>query len=156
AFSSSGIMSIGRTPIGDDDIRHDDSAMMSLLLRTVVKALADKHGLATDARNRLTERASYETKTRGGPQYQLYRSVVLFLRRIGEKLFLILKPSLELRDAAGQEISKEESLPIKQAVFGWQHNHKFNGECDYWRKKLIPDDPTEIEFPPNCATTFRF
>ncbi|MGA2258373.1 MAG: SIR2 family protein, partial [Thermoguttaceae bacterium] len=63
AFSAAGVASIARTPIGDDDIRHDDSAMMSLLLQTVVNILADKHHLSTDGRNRLSERTSYETRT---------------------------------------------------------------------------------------------
>ena len=130
AFSAASVASITRTPIGDDDIRYDDSAMMSLLLRTVVKALADKHDLSTDERNRLSERTSYETKAYKGEQYLLYRSVVLFLRRIGEKLFLVLKPSVEVRDAQGQEVPRDESLPVKMEVFGWQHNHKFNGELD--------------------------
>ena len=156
AFSASGVKSIERTPIGDNDIRHDDSAMMSLLLGAVVKAMSDKHALDSGERNRLTERTSYENRARGGKQYRVYRSVVMFLRRIGEKLFLVLKPSVVIKDAQGQELSKEESLPVKMEVFGWQHNDKFNGEIDYWRKKLIPDTPTVIEFPPNCASTFRF
>ncbi len=156
AFSDAGVKTIERTPIGDEDIRHDDSAMMSLLLRTVVKSLADKLALNTDERNRLSERTSYETRTRGGKQYRIYRSAVLFLRRIGVKLFLVLKPSVVVGDFQGKEVSKDEGLPVKMEVFGWQHNHKFNEELDRWRTKLIPSSPTVIEFPPSSASAFRF
>ncbi len=156
AFSVANVKSIERTPIGDDDIRHDDSAMMSLLLRTLVKWFADELGLASDERNRLSEREHYETKVSGVARYRIYRSAVLFLRRIGGKLFLVLKPSVEVGDDNGEEISKDESLPVKMDVFGWQHNHKFNGELELWRKKLISNDPTVIDFPPRSASTFRF
>lgn len=156
AFAANAAKSIERTPIGEEDIRHDDSAMMSLLLRTVVKALADKHGLDTDGRNRLSECSSYETKSRNGKAYHIHRSVVLFLRRTGDTLFLVLKPSVEIRDGQGAEVPKDEGLPVKMEVFGWQHNHKFNEELDRWRMKLVPDRPTVIEFPPNCASSFRF
>ncbi len=156
AFSPSGVKSIERTPIGDDDIRHDDSATMSLLLRAIVKSFADEHDLATDDRHRLTERTSYETKMRGGTRYRLYRSVVIYLRRIGEKLFLVFKPSVEVRDFYERDIPKEESLPVKMDVFGWQHNDKFNEALDFWRRQLIPHAPTQVEFPRGCASTFRF
>jgi len=156
AFASNGVKSIARTPIGDNDLRHEDGAIMSLLLRTVVKEMAAKYDLGTDDRNRLWERSSYEAKMRSGRRYLIYRAVVLFLRRIGGKSFLVLKPSVEIRNSHGQEISKDESLPVKMDVFGWQHNHKFNEELDRWRTKLIPGNPTIIESPPNCASMFRF
>jgi len=156
AFAAAGVKSITRTPIGDDDIKYDDSATMSLLLRTIVKALAGKHGLSSDERNRLSEQTNYDTKTYKGTRYRIYRSVVLFLRRIGEKHFFVLKPSLEVRDAQGQEVRKEESLPVKMDIFGWQHNDEFNCELERWRTKLIPSAPTLIEFPLNCASAFRF
>lgn len=156
AFSPAGIKSIERTPIGDDDIRYDDSAMMSLLLHTITVSMAAEHNLASDGRNSLRERASYDLKLRGDKEYRIYRSVILFLRRIGDKLFLVLKPSVEVRDFQEQEIPKDESLPVKMEVFGWQHNHKFNEELDRWRTRLLPNAPTLIEFPANCASPFRF
>lgn len=156
AFSASGVKSLDRTPIGDNDVRYDDSVMMSLMLATVVKALADQHGLDHDERKRLAERTAYDTKSSDGAQYQLHRAAILFLRRIGERLFLAIKPSLVVKDTQGNELDPDDALPIKMDVFGWQHNHKFNEELDKWRRLLLPTNPTVIEVPPNSASTFRF
>jgi hypothetical protein len=78
------------------------------------------------------------------------------LRRSGDKLFLVLKPSVEVRDVYDREVAEDESRAVKLEVFGWRHNHKSNEELEHWRKKLLTGDPTTIEVHPINASPFRF
>ena len=149
--------SIERSPIGDIDMRYEDGAVISLLRRALLCAMAIRADVETDADDRLWEKKHYETKNEGGQECRVHRAVIVSLRRVGGRMMLILKPSLMIRDTSGNRASRDISNKVKLDVLGWQHNKEFNQAVELWRQRLLPDRPvTTIEYPNACGSTFRF
>lgn len=145
-----------RTPIGDNDLRDDNSAVLSLLRKALVKSIAISHGLPTDDDAVLYE-PKFDLRRENNVDCQVHKSVVFFLRKIGSKMFLVLKPSLYVTDTNGLEASAEVSKLIKIKILGYQHNREFSQELDTWRSRILsPKGNTIFEFPPNSGSHFKF
>ena len=145
-----------RVPIGDQDLRDDTSVVISLLRNAIVRTLAAACKLPTDGR-RLIWEDTFEKRQEASITCLIHKSVLLYLRKVGSKMCLVLKPSIYITDSNNVEVDKEVSKIIKIKVLGWQHNKEFNQEIDDWKNKLLGSSiGSSFEFPPNSGSDFHF
>jgi SIR2-like domain len=157
AFADNIAGTIERVPIGDDDTRHEDGAVVCLLRRALITAIAAKFSLETDGDDSLWEKEKFDTKLIDGRKLDIHRMVILYLRRIAGRMYAILKPSLYVRDPQGAKVPREMVNALKLSLLGWQHNKEFNQEIQHWRRLLFENaTQTIFQYPAACASPFRF
>lgn len=149
-----------RVPISPDDLRYETGAIVSLMLQALVRSLADNAHIHTDGRRELWRASAMKMLQKGGIDCHVFESMLLFLRRVGETQYLILKPSIKVLNEEGERMSLEIENPIKLEILGYQHNKEFNQALNKWRQLLLPKDGGQrtvaFEFPANCGSTFQF
>ncbi len=152
--------SVGRTPVTDADTNIEHGPINSLMRQALLRAFADRADVATDGKRRLWEKKAYEQKETDGQEYNIHQAVVLYLRKFSGRLLLVIKPTVAIFDTQGNELPQELTKIIKMEVLGYRHNKEFNQALEHWRTLLLPKNGNEkvidIEFPPNCGSTFRF
>jgi len=149
--------SIDRSPISDDDTRIDDGAVMSLMRQALVRSMAEKAALNTNSRDLLWEKNLYKRQKEGEYNCLIYESAIVFLRKIGRRMFMILKPSLRVEAESGEELPLAIINKVKLGILGWQHNKPFNQSMRRWRKRLFMEKPqTVFEYPTETGSPFRF
>jgi len=148
---------IERTPITPTELQYEDGAVISLMREALVRSMAEATGVQSDGRQELWRASPQQKVTQGNFECEVFPSVQLFLRRIGETQYLVLKPSLKVLDKSGAEVPTEVANPIKLGILGYQHNKEFNQAINDWRKLLFPNRQQEVfAFPPNCGSAFKF
>ena len=145
---------IERVPINDIDLRYEDGAITSLIRRALVRAMAARAGVNTDDREFLWEKSARERRKEGGKEYLVFDAVVVYLRRVAGKSYVVLKPTVRIESPTGEEVSEDAERNLKMSILGWQHNNKFNEALESWRTRLFTDE--NVEFPPNCGSPFKF
>jgi hypothetical protein len=157
AFGDKLLGSIERTPITDADTNMEHGAINALMRRALLQAFADSATILTDGERRLWEKKGYEKRQTGGQECHIHRAVLMHLRKFSGRLHLVIKPTVAICDDQGNELPRDAAKAVKMEVIGYQHNNKFNQALDHWRKLLLTNKGTiDIEFPPNCGSTFRF
>lgn len=146
--------SVERVPISEADLRFEDGAMVALIRRTLIRSLAIRSDVLTDGREILWNKTAYERRTVQGAEYCIHHAVVLYVRRVAGQNYVVLKPTLRIESASGAEVPREIERDLKLGILGYQHNDKFNGALERWRKLLLAEET--VEFPPNCGSPFKF
>jgi len=144
---------IERVPINDLDLRYEDGVISSLIRQALVRAMAVRAGVSTDGRDILWNSVSTQRRNEGGKDYLIFDAVVVYLRRVAAKTYLVLKPTVKIGSPSGEKVPEEVERNLKMTILGWQHNNKFNQALDVWRNRLLKDE--EFEFPANCGSPFR-
>lgn len=149
---------IERTPVGPADLNYEDGAITSLMRETLTRAMAaTASGIRTDGRHELWKQAPRADQRHSKAGYKAYDSVHLYLRRIGNSLYLVLKPSIKALSATGEDAPREVGNAIKLGILGYQHNKPFNQAVMDWRKTLFGDGVEAVfEYPANCGSSFKF
>lgn len=147
---------VERTPVSPDELRFDDGAVISLMREALVRSLAAAANVATDGRSELWFSVPHKKMQQGGVFCHAHESVVIFLRQVAGTQYVILKPSIKVIDAQGNEPSSEISAPVKLRILGYQHNKPFNQAVNKWRKCLFHDPVTVLQFPPEEGSSFKF
>lgn len=149
---------IERTPVSEKELRYEDGVVVSLMREALVKAIAWRAGIKTDDRNELWVDKEQERLRDGDIEYTVHESVLLFLRRIGSRQYLLLKPSIRIQDKDGRPAPKELARAAKLRILGNQFNDKFNQAITKWRERLFPsaENFVTFEFPNGSASSFRF
>ncbi len=149
---------IERTPVTEKELRYEDGVVVSLMREALVKAIAQRAGVNTDGRRELWVDEELERVCEGKAEYFIHESVLVSLRCIGSKQYLLLKPSLRIQDAEGEPAPADLVKAVKLRILGAQFNNKFNQALNKWRKRLFPscENPAIYEFPNNSASSFRF
>ena len=129
---------IQRTPVEPEEFRYEDGAIVSLMREALVNTMADTAGIKTDGRRELWLSQSVKTTQQGGMKCIAYESMLLFIRRIGNRQYLVLKPSIKVLDANGEQVPYQIANSIKLNILGWQHNKPFNKVMMKWRSELFP------------------
>jgi SIR2-like domain len=146
---------IERVPITTDDLRYEDGAVTRIMREALVRSLVQKSGVHSDGHSELWKTTAIQTTDANGVEYQVFESVIIFLRRLGESQFLLLKPSVRVIDKSGNPAPDEVSRDVKLTILGGQYNAKFNAAVNAWRTVLLSSSAV-IDFPYNSASTFRF
>lgn len=148
---------IERTPVAPKELQFENGAITSLLKSALVRAMATTVAIETDGASLMWQKTNYKTLKDGIVNCFLHDAVVVYLRRIGGKLFLVLKPTIKVMDSTGREHDEEISDRVKLAELGYQHNDKFNHVMNKWRKILFTESNiSEYEFPVGLASGFKF
>ena len=148
---------IQRVPVDPGEFGYEDGAIVSLMQEALVSAIADMAGVKTDGRRDLWLPESIRTTQQGGIKCIAYQSMLLFIRRIRNRQYLVLKPSIKVLDTNGDQVPHQIANSIKLDILGWQHNRPFNKAINKWREKLFPKKgPNLFEYPKNCGSTFKF
>ncbi len=142
-----------RVPINDIDLRFEDGVINSLIRKALVLSMAERSDVNTDGREFLWARTAYERRTHAQQEYLIYDAVVVYLRRIGGKNYVVLKPTVHIETPTGSEVPESAKRDLKLAILGYQHNDKFNQAIDHWRSKLFSKEA--FEFPSGCNSPFR-
>jgi hypothetical protein len=145
---------IERVPINEIDLRYEDGALTALIRRALVRAMAARAGVNSDGREILWENTATERRKESGKEYLVYNAVVVFVRRVARKSYVILKPSVRIENPTGEEVPEDVERNLKMAILGWQHNNKFNQALDSWRTRLFTREA--LDFPENCGSPFKF
>ena len=157
AFGDNVKGSVERTPVAPEDLRHEDSAVVSLMRQALVQSVAESAKVETDGIKTLWRSHTFREVRRGDVSYSVHEAAGIFLRRLGGVQHLVLMPSLKVFDQNGTEPPREISNPIKLEILGYQHNKPFNKAVNDWRKTLFAKDRAVVlAFPWNSGTTFKF
>lgn len=155
-FSGNIASKVVRSPIGDSDLRDDNSIVNSLLRKALVRAIAGSCELPSDSKGLIWEKG-FEQRTEALSVYNVHKAVLVFLRRIAAKTYMVLKPTIYITDKYGVEASEEISKTIKIKVLGYQHNKEFSEAVDGWKSKFFDDkQSTTFEYPLNSGSHFSF
>jgi hypothetical protein len=146
---------IERVPISDLDLRIEDGVINSLIRRALVRAMAARTGAKTDGHEFIWDSAAREHRQEGGSEYLIFDAVVIYLRRMGNKSYAVLKPTIRVETTTGENAPEDAERNIKMAILGWQHNNEFNVALESWRRRILKKGEL-FEFPPNCGSPFRF
>ena len=148
---------IERTPVGKNELRYEDGAMVSLMQEALVRSMAEAGNVRTDGRRMLWRPNHYRRVRRGGVEYAIHEAVRLYLRRIDDTQHLVLLPTLKVFDENAAEPAREVADQIKVDILGYQHNGPFNRAVNGWRETLFPKSrPPVFAFPPQSGSTFKF
>ncbi len=145
---------IKRVPIGEQDIRYEEGAVVSLLRQALVRSIADKRGLGTDGSRVLWKKEKNNAEREGGQSFDVHQAVRLSLRKIGGQMYVAIDPSLYF--PAETQDNKQAIRNIRLRILGYQHNDKFNAALNDWRAVILqPGQPTNFDFPAGSAA-FQF
>ena len=148
---------IEHSPVIDRELSYDDGAVVSLMRRAIVQAMAKSTDLKTDGNKILWyPQAKNETRYKNA-MYRVHEAALISLRRIGDVQYLVLKPTLKIFDKAGKLPPIEISNAIKLRILGYQHNNKFNQAVNSWRSTLFSNKRwTKFGFPFGSESRFEF
>ena len=147
---------VERTPVSPDELRFEDGAVISLLREALVRSLAAAANVQTDGRSELWFSEPHKKMRQGEIFCHAHESVVVFLRQVAGIQYVILKPSIKVLDAQGNEVPSEIAGPVKLRILGYQHNKPFNQAVNKWRQCLFHDPVTVLPFPQDEASSFKF
>ncbi len=145
---------IQRVPVTEQELSYEESAVVNLLRRALVRAIADKRQLSTDGSRVLWEKQKYTTEREGRDSFDVHRAARLSLRRIGEQMYVTFDPTVYF--PAESDENKDVIRNIRLRILGYQHNDKFNEALNSWRRLILAQrEPTEFDFPPQSGS-FQF
>ena len=147
---------IERTPVAPEEYRFVDGAVVGLMRDALTAAMASTIGVSAE-RSEMWLPDVIKTEQHGGVRCIAHPSVVIFLRQIGGKQYLVLKPSLKVLGGNGDPVPCELADPIKLSTLSGQYNKPFNQAMNSWRKKLFPKTGRAVfEYPHGSGSPFRF
>lgn len=147
---------ITRTPISNQELSYENGVIISLLTSALLKSIASRNDdLETDGRSLIWEKSISQQERVHGQYFNVHDAVILYLRQIKGKSFVVLKPTIKCSSKDGQEVPEEVSKELKRLVLQKQYNKEFNEALKKWREKIIVNK-LPYEFPSNCGSTFRF
>lgn len=154
AFSDRIAGKIERVPINEVDLRYEDGALTALVRSALIRAMATRAGVSSDGKKLLWESTPRERRKDGVKEYLIHEAVLVFLRRVAGRNFVVLKPTVRIASPTGEDVPRDSERNLKMAILGWQHNKEFNQALDYWRARLLTNE--SFEFPEGCASSFKF
>jgi len=113
-----------------------DRRLQSLLRRGLIKSAAIQFGLQTDSRRRIWQNQSFDQRKHDGANYLLHRALSVRTLFIENAFHAVLMPEVVVRGADGSVPDEEIAKVIRGAVYGYQHNNKFNEDLRFWTEKI--------------------
>ena len=150
---------VERTPVSPAELRYEDGSIVALMRQALVRSLACAAGVSTDGRSELWLNQPPKNYRQGNLQCHVYESVVVFLRRFGDKQYVVFKPSVRVLDERGEAVPSEVAGPLKMRILSNQYNGPFNDAVNKWRNLLFPnrrDRFVDFVFPDSGNSSCRF
>lgn len=144
-------------PIIGSELTYSNGVIVSLLTQALVRSAAATRGLNTDGRSMLWVPEKESAQVVYGEQCYAHAAVKVYLRRFGDKNFVVLKPTIKALRPDGSDVSDEGEKEIKRRLLTRQYNNEFNKALDAWRQRLFPQKgTTSFSFPPSGESVCRF
>ncbi len=143
-----------RTPLDASELRHEDGAITHLLVRALAASIAGARNLPSDG-SLLWDPSTAQDRRLNGTVFKVHDAVLLYIRRLGRNVTLVIKPTVRVVTSTGSAASSEDEKAIKLSIFGYQHNDKFNDAVEGWRRKLFGPG-TKLTCPAGEETGFVF
>jgi hypothetical protein len=156
AFGTNIKGAIERAPVSPNELQFEDGAVVSLMREALVRSMAATKGVPGDGRHELWRSEALHLENQGGNRYSAHASAQIFLRRVANTQYLVIKPSIKVLDRSGGAAQPEVANPIKLRILGYQHNGPFNQAVNDWRATLLGQSDATYAFPPNAASAFKF
>lgn len=162
ALQEFGIKQIQRIPICNEDLDLDNGVIVSLLKKALTISIAKSKNLSTDSRSEIWEKNEFKMVQEDIYNCSVYESVILFLRKLGNQQYLILKPSLHIVENNHLLLPTTTINIIKNRFLGYQHNKEFHQAVNHWRNLFLLENGTAeskfttYEFPPKSGSNFLF
>ncbi|WP_291538306.1 MULTISPECIES: SIR2 family protein [unclassified Comamonas] len=147
AFVGNLASEVKRVPLNDEDLRYEDGTANSLMRRATALALAARAGLPCDHEGLIWDPSNSNKHWVERREWIAYWAVILQVKTVSGSLALVLKPTLFVTDAKGNEAPRIVVNAVKIKVLGYQHNAQFNEALEFWRGKLLPEHETVLRFP---------
>jgi len=138
---------IERTPIDQKELYYEDGVVNALFRRALVKLIANSAQLNSDHKEQIWNKSAQKQFTENIYKCNIFDSAILYIRKIGDKVYLIIKPSLRVENAGkpDEELPQEIVNKIKNSLLGYQHNREFNHAVNNWRQKITGFQDTTKE-----------
>ncbi|MCP4677300.1 MAG: hypothetical protein GY854_17660 [Deltaproteobacteria bacterium] len=144
---------IRRVPITGRDLLYEEGAVISLLRKALIRAIADKRGLGTDGDRLLWEKERYTTEREGTKVLDVHRAARISLRQIDEQMYVTIEPTVHF--PSEQEDAVEIVRAARLRILGFQHNDKFNADLNRWRALIFAKgEPSGFDFPVGSASFY--
>jgi len=149
---------IERTPVTGKDLRREDGAIVSLIRQAIVRSLGALSGLPNDGKKEIWLSNGQNGFVYEGIRYEYHQSVLVSIKSISSRSYVILMPSIRIIDAKGNVAPAAIAKIKKNTLLSGQYNEKFNDSINEWRKKIFscPDSWIQFEFPVSSASPFIF
>lgn len=142
---------VRRVPITDNDVRYEDGAVVHLLQRAAIRAIARKRGLETDGHRAVWEKTRYATEREGSISFNIHHAARVMLRRIRDAIYIVLDPTIYSPDESDGNRDAYRNLRLR--ILGYQHNRKYNDALRKWQELIFNGDSESLfDFPPNSAS----
>ncbi|MFP3479387.1 MULTISPECIES: SIR2 family protein [Burkholderia] len=138
---------VKRVPLNDEDLRYEGGVINHLVRRATVRTLSRLAKCSTDGDSLVWDNDSGKSHRVNGLSWRVCDAALLQVRSLGDKLALVIKPTLHVTDDGGALAPKEIERLVKQKVLGYQHNKEFNEATEFWRKRLLPKRDLALRFP---------
>lgn len=150
---------VERTPVNPFELRFEDGAIVELMRQALVRSLAHAAGVSTDGKSELWVNDPLKKQRQGEQLWLAYESVLVFLRRLGDTQYAVLKPSIRVLEEDGTQAPRDVAEPIRLGILGYQHNKPFNSAVNKWRGLLFTNSIEKIVtfgFPDGSDSSFNF
>lgn len=125
-----------RVEISDENII-SDTRIASLFRRALVTSAAKALEVPTDHRRRIWEPVHYQTRDLDGITYRIHRALSLNVVGVDGIPHVVLMPEIVATTADGEVASFEPQKALRVAIYGFQHNDKFDGDLLHWTRQLV-------------------
>ena len=149
AFGSALVSEPVAVAISEDDVAKD-GRIRSLVRRSLVQSVAQYVDARTDGSRRIWEAGPYREHTLDDVRYFLHPAASFRLESINGRTHVALMPEVMVSTSDSSLADREVSKVIRAAVYGYQHNDKFDADLKYWTEKIA-----NVEAPAAGGGTFR-
>jgi hypothetical protein len=147
---------VTRIPIAERELGMEDGVVIHLLRGALVRALASSAGLETDGEDLLWLPDASGWATVHGRACRVHDAALVFLRRLGRRQYLVLKPTVVGFGPQGEPLVPEDEQELRRQKLTKQYNRQFNDAVNAWRSRLFGAATTRVEFPRGRGSSFRF
>lgn len=125
-----------RVEISDENIVFD-GRVTSLFRRALVMAAARTLDVHTDCRRRIWEPVHYQTRDLDRITYRIHRALSINIVGVDGVPHVVLTPEIVATTEDGEVAPLEPQKALRVAIYGFQHNDKFDGDLMYWVRQLV-------------------
>ncbi|KVL45225.1 SIR2 family protein [Burkholderia territorii] len=125
-----------RVEISDENVIVD-GRITSLFRRALVKSAAQMLNVHTDFRRRIWEPIHYQTRELDNTTYRIHRALSMNIVGIDGIPHVVLTPEVVATMEDGEVAPFEPQKALRVAIYGFQHNDKFDGDLSHWTRQLV-------------------
>jgi hypothetical protein len=125
-----------RVEISDENII-SDGRILSLFRRALVASAAKALEAQTDFRRRIWEPVHYQTRDLDNVTYRIHRALSINIVGVDSVPHVALMPEIVATTEDGALAPLEPQKALRVAIYGFQHNDKFDDDLIHWSRQLV-------------------